>query len=197
MGKNLIQLIVSRHFSNKTVGLLGVPLCHGQPRGGVENGPRILREHGLLEKLKVYNANIIDLGDLEIRDFKEPRGKIRNPLGVGRNMEALASRVEKEMLKYHTVISVGGDHSMAVGTLAGHAKSLGKSPAVIWVDAHADINTPESTWSGNLHGQPVSFLMNEMADDGIQAFDKEKEWHSILIIKCREYFFVIGNALGR
>jgi len=168
MGKKLIQLIVNRHFSNKTVGLLGVPLCKGQPRGGVENGPNTLREAGLVDRLKKYNSNITDLGDVDISDFKEPIGKIRNPLGVGRNMETLAQRVESEMLKYHTVINIGGDHSMAIGTIAGHAKSLGKAPAIIWVDAHADINTPESTWSGNLHGQPVSFLMREVAEKSIQ-----------------------------
>jgi arginase len=166
--KKLIQLIVARHFSNKTVGLLGVPLCKGQPRGGVENGPNTLRAAGMLDSLKVYNSNITDLGNIEIVDFKEPKGKIRNPLGVGRNMETLSQRVAAEMGKYETVINIGGDHSMAIGTIAGHVKSLGKAPAIIWVDAHADINTPQSTWSGNLHGQPVSFLMQEVAESSIQ-----------------------------
>jgi len=170
MGKKLIQLIISRHFSNKTVALLGVPLCKGQPRGGVENGPETLREAGLVDSLKIYNSNIIDLGDMKIEKFKEPKGKIRNPLGVGRNMETLSQRVAAEMLKYHTVMNIGGDHSMAIGTVAGHAKYLGKAPAIIWVDAHADINTPESTWSGNLHGQPVSFLMKELAENSIQEW---------------------------
>lgn len=100
----------------------------------------------------------------------EPHGKIRRPLGVGLNNEHLAEKVKQAMLAYHTVVNLGGDHSMAMGTIAGHAASLfnEKRPAVIWVDAHADINTPESTTSGNLHGQPVSFLMEGFQDERIQ-----------------------------
>ena len=57
---------------------------------------------------------------------------------------------------------------MALGTICGHVKSLGSAPGIIWVDAHADINTPETTWSGNLHGQPVSFMLEELKDETIQ-----------------------------
>lgn len=148
--------------------MISVPLCKGQPRAGVDSGPAILRENGMFERLKKYNGNITDLGDVAIEDFDEPRGKIKNPLGVGLNMKTLADRVALEMGKYHTVINVGGDHSMALGTICGHVKSLGSAPGIIWVDAHADINTPETTWSGNLHGQPVSFMLEELKDETIQ-----------------------------
>ena len=107
MGKRLVQLIVQRHFSKNPVGLISVPLCKGQPRAGVDSGPAILRENGMFERLRKYNGNITDLGDVAIEDFDEPRGKIKNPLGVGLNMKTLADRVALEMGKYHTVINVG------------------------------------------------------------------------------------------
>lgn len=165
----LAQLIKSRHFNENPVGLLGMPLHKGQPRAGVHLGPGAIRNEDLINKLRRTNRNITDLGDVEVVDFDEPRGKIRQPLGVGLNNQKLCTAVKKAMHTYHTVINLGGDHSMAMGTIAGHAASLyGQAPAVIWVDAHADINTPESTWSGNLHGQPVSFLLGEFEDSRIQ-----------------------------
>ena len=170
MGKRIIQLITSRHFANNPVGLIGVPLANGQPRGGVDLGPGILRDSGLVEQLKRNNRNVTDLGDVEVQVFQEPKGKIRKPKGVGLNNETLSEKVKKALLAYHTVVNLGGDHSMAMGSIAGHSASLfGKSkPAVIWVDAHADINTPESSMSGNLHGQPVSFLMEDFQQNRIQ-----------------------------
>ena len=122
-----------------------------------------MRESGLIDSLKRYNRNITDLGDLEVQTFTEPQGRIRSQKGVGHNNERLAEMVKEAMHTYHTVVNLGGDHSMAMGTVTGHTQSLfdGKKPAVIWVDAHADINTPLTSQSGNLHGQPVSFLMEE------------------------------------
>ena len=129
-----------------------------------------MREAGLIDSLKRHNRNITDLGDITVEKYFEPRGKIRKPRGVGLNNERLAEMVKKAMHTYHTVINLGGDHSMAMGTVSGHAQSLynGKKPAVIWVDAHADINTPVSSKSGNMHGQPVSFLMEEFHDSRMQ-----------------------------
>ena len=71
MGKRIVQLIASRHFANNPVGLIGVPLCNGQPRGGVDHGPEAMRDGGLIKRLQRNNRNISDLGDIDIRHFRK------------------------------------------------------------------------------------------------------------------------------
>ena len=70
MGKRIVQLIASRHFANNPVGLIGVPLANGQPQGGVDGGPKALRDGGLIKRLQRNNRNISDLGDIDIRKFR-------------------------------------------------------------------------------------------------------------------------------
>jgi len=87
---------------------------------------------------------------------------MKNPLAVSAVTQRLSSQVYNHSKNGHLVLTLGGDHSIAIGTVSGTAKAirerLGREMAVIWVDAHADINTPESSDSGNIHGMPVAFL---------------------------------------
>ena len=89
------------------------------------------------------------------------RNMIR-PLAVSAVNERLSEQVYEQAFQGRYVLTLGGDHSLAIGSIAGSAeatrKRLGKEIAVIWVDAHADINTPETSTSGNIHGMPLSFL---------------------------------------
>jgi arginase len=81
------------------------------------------------------------------------------------------------------VLTLGGDHSIAIGTISGSARAtrerLGRDLAVIWVDAHADINTPESSESGNIHGMPVSFLTGLATDEHEETFGWLEDHHRI------------------
>ena len=118
----------------------------------------------MIQELQKFDPQIVDLGDLKVVDIpesQEPVGKIRRPVAVGRNTQNLSERIAKELKlnNFKPLINIGGDHSMAIGTISGTREFLGKCPAVLWVDAHADINPPELSLSGNLHGTPVSFLM--------------------------------------
>ncbi|XP_070079973.1 arginase-1 isoform X4 [Equus przewalskii] len=117
---------------SKSIGVIGAPFSKGQPRGGVEEGPTVLRKAGLLEKLKELECDVKDYGDLPFADVPNdsPFGIVKNP-------------------------------SLAIGSISGHAR-VHPDLCVIWVDAHSDINTPLTTTSGNLHGQPVSFLLQEL-----------------------------------
>jgi arginase len=85
------------------------------------------------------------------------------------------------------VLTLGGDHSIAIGTIAGSAQAvkerLGKEIAVIWVDAHADINTPESSPSGNIHGMPLAFLTGLAKEDKEEFFGWIKEEQRLNIKK--------------
>lgn len=86
-----------------------------------------------------------------------------NPLTVSNVTRALAKQVYEHASKGRLVLTLGGDHSIAVGSIAGTARAIrerhgGRDMAVVWVDAHADINTPETSDSGNIHGMPVAFI---------------------------------------
>ena len=123
---------------------------------------------GLLSQLKndlnytlhhddtVHNYNsLIPSSDPDYRNMK-------NPLAVSAVTKQISSQVYEHASQGRLVLTLGGDHSIAIGTIAGtsHAirERLGREIAVIWVDAHADINTPETSESGNIHGMPVAFL---------------------------------------
>ena len=87
---------------------------------------------------------------------------MKNPLAVSAVTQQLSRQVYEHAQQGRCVLTLGGDHSIAIGTISGTAKAirerLNREMAVIWVDAHADINTPESSDSGNIHGMPVAFL---------------------------------------
>lgn len=88
---------------------------------------------------------------------------MKRPLAVSAATKRLSEQVYEHASQGRCVLTLGGDHSLAVGSIAGTAKAIrerceGSELAVIWVDAHADINTPESSRSGNIHGMPVAFL---------------------------------------
>jgi len=87
---------------------------------------------------------------------------MKNPRAVSAVTKRIADQVYTHAKEGRLVLTLGGDHSIAIGTIGGTAKAirerLGREMAIIWVDAHADINTPESSGSGNIHGMPVAFL---------------------------------------
>lgn len=99
---------------------------------------------------------------------------MKNPLTVSAVNRELASQVYRHASEGRLVLTLGGDHSIAIGTLAGSARAarerLGRDIAVIWVDAHADINTPEISDSGNIHGMPVAFASGLAQDDKEEYF---------------------------
>ncbi|KAM8945537.1 arginase-1 [Pelodytes ibericus] len=149
--------------ANRSVGIVGAPFSKGQPRGGVEEGPKYMRAAGLIKKLEELDYDVKDYGDLQFSDVPNdsPFQNVKNPRTVGKATEKLANAVTEVKRAGRACLVLGGDHSLAVGTIAGHAK-IHPDLCVVWVDAHADINTPLTSPSGNLHGQPVSFLIKEL-----------------------------------
>ncbi|WFD03032.1 arginase [Malassezia obtusa] len=153
-----------RYVQSKSAALITFPFSGGQPRKGVELGPDALLNAGLpkqLEELgwKVGLDRSIDwdtvngllTNDADIDTMKNPRS-------VSKASELLASAVEKHAKAGELPLTVGGDHSLGTGTMIG-LNRVYPDVATIWVDAHADINTPKTTPSGNLHGCPVSFAL--------------------------------------
>lgn len=134
----------------------------GADRRGVDMGPSALRIAGLPEKLQNLGHKIIDGGDIIIQ-IKE-RQKVKNPKlkyldEILKTSKVLAQKVEKSLSQNSFPLCVGGDHSMAIGTIAGISTYCKKNKlklGVIWIDAHADMNTDQTTPSGNIHGMPLA-----------------------------------------
>jgi arginase len=141
----------------------------GASRRGVDMGPSAIRYAKLHEKLERLGIQtIIDHGNLvvpirESADVEEPTSKY---LGVIRRVcSDLANVVDEAVREGGMPIVLGGDHSIAMGTLEGLARARDKSAGVVWIDAHADINSPQSSHSGNVHGMPLWFVIkNGLAD---------------------------------
>ncbi|BFZ13680.1 hypothetical protein BsWGS_16719 [Bradybaena similaris] len=149
----------------QSIGIVGFPFSKGQPKTGAELGPGALREAGLVSRLESLDNHVIDYGDVQtetiIRD--DPVRGIKNPRSVGTANKKLSDAVGKILKQNTSVITLGGDHSMGIGSILGHAQ-VQPDLVVVWVDAHADINTPLTSSSGNIHGMPLSFLVRELQD---------------------------------
>lgn len=143
----------------KLISIIGVPCDYGQQRRGVDMGPSAIRYAGVVERLQALNYNVVDEGDIHVESsnltINHPKEKTLNLEEVVQVCSELAERVHEVVNKQHIPIVLGGDHSIAIGTLAGLAANY-ENLGVIWFDAHADINTPESTPSGNIHGMPLA-----------------------------------------
>jgi len=143
----------------KDVSIIGVPMDLGQTRRGVDMGPSAIRYAGITEKLEELHFQVHDLGDIEIsrppRQVVKRQDNLRNLNEVVEANENLACLVDEQVKKGYFPLVLGGDHSIAIGSIAGvanHYDNLG----VIWYDAHGDINTVETSPSGNIHGMPLA-----------------------------------------
>ncbi|KAI9537734.1 Arginase, non-hepatic 1 [Dissostichus eleginoides] len=149
----------------QSVAVLGAPFSRGQKRRGVEHGPKAIRDAGLIERLSGLDYSVHDFGDLNFHHLEkdEPYMDVKFPRSVGGANKMLSGAVSRAIGAGHTLVMLGGDHSLAIGSVGGHAQQC-PDLCLIWVDAHADINTPMSSPSGNLHGQPVAFMLKELTD---------------------------------
>ncbi|WP_082235728.1 arginase [Halobacillus massiliensis] len=143
----------------KKISLVGVPMDLGQNRRGVDMGPSAIRYAGIMERLERLDLKIEDLGDIEIsrpkRQSEQKEDNLRNLTEVAEGSLRLAEKVDAVMKEGNFPLVLGGDHSIAMGTLAGISKHF-KNLGVIWYDAHGDLNTGESSPSGNIHGMPLA-----------------------------------------
>ncbi|XP_037072894.1 arginase-1-like isoform X2 [Pollicipes pollicipes] len=155
-----------------SIGVIGAAFDKGQTRCGASLGPAAIRDTGVLDEIRALGHSVRDLGDLSLPGVDseytaaDDRAKMRNVTSVGRFNQQLSDRVSSALAEHDVVVTLGGDHSIAMGTVHGHGRTVRHDKlAVLWVDAHADINTPLTSGSGNFHGKPVSFLLR-----GMEAF---------------------------
>ncbi len=175
---------------NKNISIIGVPIDLGQTRRGVDMGPSAMRYAGVIERLENLNYDIEDLGDIE---YRRPTRKevisdtnLKNLKEVADVSEKLAAKVAETVSHNRFPLVLGGDHSVAIGTLAGiskHYSNLG----VIWYDAHGDLNTAETSPSGNIHGMPLAVSMGLGHPDltNIAGYSPKVDPKNIVIIGAR------------
>jgi arginase len=142
----------------RKLSIIGMPMDLGQMRRGVDMGPSAIRYAGINERLRVLFDEIEDLGDIAVGRPEvviDPNSNLRNLELVAEKNYMLSEEVDKIIQSGSFPLVLGGDHSIAIGTLAGvskHYKNLG----VIWYDAHGDLNTADTSPSGNIHGMPLA-----------------------------------------
>ncbi len=141
------------------IDIIGVPIDLGADRRGVDMGPSAIRYANLHQKLEAMNYVLEDKGNIEVPiqetcQITDPKLKyIDCIIPMGRRV---AGAVATSLQAGHFPLVLGGDHSLSVGSIRGAARQ--KKIGVIWIDAHADFNTAETTPSGNIHGMPLAAL---------------------------------------
>jgi arginase len=149
----------------KSVSILGVPLGYGASMAGVDIGPAALRVARLNQRITRLGYSVRDLGDMHLerpQTVPEVDDKLKYVREISNACEQLAKEVEAILDAGQLPLILGGDHSIAIGSFAGvvaHHKKQDKTIGLIWFDAHADINTPETTPTGNIHGMPLAALL--------------------------------------
>ena len=145
-------------MKNKKISIIGAPSDYGQQRRGVDMGPSAIRYADVTERLTGLGYDIKDEGDIRVkREMRNPQSdtNLKNLKEVVEVCTQLSNKVSEVIGQGRFPLVFGGDHSIAIGTLAGlaaHYDNLG----VIWYDAHADLNTPDTSPSGNIHGMPLA-----------------------------------------
>jgi arginase len=150
----------------RTIAIIGAALDLGQGRRGVDMGPSAIRYAGLEERLTGLGFAVDDSGNVltavaEATALEDER--VRYLPQITRTCELIAARVGDALAADETPLVLGGDHSVALGTLAGLAGARGPG-GVLWIDAHGDLNTPETSPTGNVHGMPLAAAMGLAGD---------------------------------
>ena len=176
-------------MSIRAISIIGLPMDLGQTRRGVDMGPSAIRCAGVVERLEELQFDVNDLGDIIIGrpgNPNEPGSNLKNLSLVAKGNEQLAARVDKIIEEDSFPLILGGDHSIAIGTLAGVAKHY-DNLGVIWFDAHGDLNTEETSPSGNIHGMPLAVSLGLGHPDlvNLYGYEGKVKPENIVIIGAR------------
>ncbi|WP_139904889.1 arginase [Clostridium thermarum] len=174
------------------VNMIGVPLFLGSDRKGVELGPNDLRAHDIEKIIEKYNHTVYDLGNIYVKNVNESQKfafhkkmkYVNEIVDVANN---LAQAVYCSLKGGAFPFVVGGDHSLGLGSVAGAGKYFHEL-GVVWVDAHGDINTHETTLTGNVHGMPLSAAMGFGFDKLVDLYYEgpKVKMENVFIIGARD-----------
>jgi arginase len=158
----------------RALTIIGAPIEDGASVAGAAMGPAMLRVAGLNRELAALGYEVEDQGDLALASAlpatPPPRGAARNFERVAAWTRLLREKTYVAMAAGRTPIVVGGDHSLAMGSIAGvsrYAREIGRELFVLWLDAHTDFNTPATSPTGNMHGMSAAMLCGEPGFEGL------------------------------
>ncbi len=161
----------------RRIGMIGFPMDLGGNRRGVDMGPSALRLTDMTQRLAALGIDVVELGNVLVRT----RGLVDSGAGDAHFLEEIlracdaAAQMTVDAVERDCVpMMLGGDHSVAIGSIRGMASVHGPG-AAIWIDAHADLNTPKTSPSGNVHGMPLAVALGMCADDPRFANDRWPE----------------------
>ncbi|EEB08252.1 arginase [Schizosaccharomyces japonicus yFS275] len=158
----LLNYLDHRFLGGRNVSLIKLPFGAGQKKAGVEEAPEYIMNSGVDKDLKKlgYNVEVVDVPELKKAPAEEgPSSKqLYRPLYVSTACQRAKNVIAGELSKGSAVVNIGGDHSLGIATVSA-VQEVHPTSCLLWIDAHADINTPDSSPSGNLHGCPVSLVL--------------------------------------
>jgi arginase len=184
----------SSSISPRKIRVIGVPLDLGQSRRGVDMGPSAVRVAGLEARLEELGHQVEDGGNVLVaipEQKKEGDASAKYLKEITATCTKLADLVLKTLEAGKVPLCLGGDHSMAAGTVSGVAEFYRRQQqriGLIWIDAHTDINTPESSPSGNVHGMPLAALMGLWHSDlgNIYGFSPKVNPENCVLVGVRD-----------
>lgn len=174
----------------KGISVIGVPMWLGQTRFGPNMGPEAIRAAGLMSRLRALSYDAIDMGNIAIggaAKVKTHDKTLKNLNAIVAASKKIAAKVAGIAASNRFPLILGGDHSMSIGTLAGISKKFANL-GVIWYDAHADMNTPETTPSGNIHGMPLAASMGigHSSLTGVGGYIGKVKPENVVLIGARD-----------
>ena len=174
------------------ISIIDMPLFYGCDNPGVEKGAKVLRENNLLD---IFNKSheVCDMGEVHVKNVSSndkyaANAKMKYLDEVVRSNNGLADKVYESLKNSSLPLVIGGDHALAIGSIAGSSKFFEQDLAVVWVDAHGDINTPETSPSGNIHGMPLASSMGIGHDilTNVYYSGQKVKPENVFLLGCRD-----------
>jgi arginase len=178
----------------RTIAIIGAPLDLGAGRRGVDMGPSALRVANLNARIEALGFTVEDLGNVQAEQPESAKpgpANARYLAQIAATCRELAARVEDAADRGYFPLVLGGDHSVAVGTVSGMVASLrkrGETLGVIWIDAHSDMNTPATSPSGNVHGMPLASLIGQGPEEltNINGHAPQVDSKNVVLLAIRD-----------
>lgn len=177
------------------VAIIGAPLDLGQGRRGVDMGPSAVRVAGVYRRIAALGYAVRDLGNAPVQEAEtlssEGPENARYLPQIAATCRQLAEMVESALAVEQVPLVIGGDHSVAVGSVSGvshHHRARGEQVGLLWIDAHADMNTPETSPSGNVHGMPLACCIGLGPRELTRIFDysPKVEARNVAVVGLRD-----------
>ncbi|MBC8164276.1 MAG: arginase [Bryobacteraceae bacterium] len=178
----------------RDISIIGAPMDLGAGRRGVDMGPSALRLAGLDILVETLGYRVEDLGNVQVdqvESLQVGQARARYLQQICQTCTRLAQMVHTVMEQGKMPLVLGGDHSIAVGTVSGisrHYRDCGQKIGLIWIDAHADLNTPETSPTGNVHGMPLACIAGYGPEEltGVYGYSPKVDSANIAVIGLRD-----------